>query len=108
MARVKRNRKRVKWRTFLNDVDGVSARDYLLVLSTLVFFGFISLGLIKVLVGKEISESYLSLLDLMTPTIVTIIGSVMSVHAFESFNSSRGKDISNLKEVKKDEDRLEK
>ena len=64
--------------TFLNDEDGVSAKDYLLILSTTVFFGFIVVGLIMVLFGKNITDDYMKLLDIMDAPLMVIIGSIVS------------------------------
>lgn len=84
MSRSHRKRK-----TFLNDADGISAKDYLLLVSTVTFFTFLTLALILVLAGRKIDPIYLELLDMATPTLVTIVGGVMGVQAVESFSKTR-------------------
>lgn len=73
--------------TFLNDEDGLSAKDYLLIVSTTIFFLFIGIGLVLVLIGKTIDAMYLSLLDMVVPVVMTVVGGVMGVQAVESFSN---------------------
>lgn len=73
--------------TFLNDDDGLSAKDYLLLISTSLFFLFIMIGLILVLFGKAIDTMYLSLLDMVVPVVMTVVGGVMGVQAVETFTN---------------------
>lgn len=68
-----------KYKTFLNDKDGLSSRDYLLLLSTSVFFIFIAIGLVLVLMDTQIDAMYLSLLDMVSPVVMTIVGSVAGI-----------------------------
>ena len=78
--------------TFLNDKDGLSAKDYLLLISTVIFFIFISVGLIMVLVGRKIDEMYLSLLEMVVPVVMTVVGGVMGVQAVETFSNRNKKE----------------
>lgn len=78
--------------TFLNDEDGLSSKDYLLILSTGVFFLFVSIGLIMLLFNRELSDMYLQLLDICTPAVITVVGGTMGVQAVESFNNRKKKD----------------
>lgn len=89
------SRQHRKRKTFLNDADGISAKDYLLLVSTVTFFLFLTIGLVFVLVGKKVDPIYLDLLDMATPTLVTIVGGVMGVQAVESFNKKRKEDFEN-------------
>ena len=72
--------------TFLNDADGFSAKDYLLLVSTGVFFLFIVVGLVSVLFNKKIDKVYLDLLDMVVPVVMTVVGGVMGVQAVETFS----------------------
>ncbi len=92
-----------KYRTFLNDDDGLSAKDYLLIVSTSIFFLFISIGLILVLTDKEIDRMYLSLLEMVVPVVMTVVGGVMGVQAVESF-ANRKKTEDQKEEVIYEED----
>lgn len=78
-----------RYRSFLNDKDGVSAKDYLLIISTTIFFLFISIGLVLVLIDKPIDKMYLSLLDMVVPVLMTVVGGVMGVQAVESFTNRK-------------------
>ena len=76
-------------KTFLNDEDGLSAKDYLLIVSTSIFFLFVTIGLLLVLFGKQIDGMYLSLLDMIVPVLMTVVGGVMGVQAVESFSNRK-------------------
>ena len=87
--------------TFLNDEDGLSSKDYLLLLSTGIFFLFVSIGLVLVLFNQELSPMYLQLLEITTPTVITVVGGTMGVQAVESFNSRKNK---RKEEIEEEED----
>jgi hypothetical protein len=72
---------------FWNDKDGLSSKDYLLLISSTVFFGFVFIGLVLVLLDKPIDNMYLQLLDMVSPVIMTICGGVFGVQAVEKFRS---------------------
>jgi hypothetical protein len=78
-----------KYKTFLNDKDGLSAKDYLLLISTTIFFLFVSVGLIMILFQQEVDPMYLSLLDMVSPVVMMIVGSVFGINAVEAFTSNR-------------------
>lgn len=78
-------------KTFLNDADGFSAKDYLLMISTVVFFLFFGNGLVMVLLGRTVDGMYLSLLDMVVPVVMTVVGGVMGVQAVESFSNRHNK-----------------
>ncbi|ASJ55542.1 hypothetical protein BP422_19525 [Brevibacillus formosus] len=72
-------------KTFLNDRDGVSEKDYLLLIASTVFFLFIAIGLILSLLGKPVSSGYLALLDMMAPVLMTVAGGVFGVRAVQEY-----------------------
>jgi hypothetical protein len=78
-----------RYKTFLSDTDGLSAKDYLLLISTGVFFLFVGIGLVLVLFDKEIDDMYLSLLDMVVPVVMTVVGGVMGVQAVEIFRKKK-------------------
>lgn len=72
-------------KTFLNDKDGVSERDYLLLASTTVFFLFVAVGLVLVLMGRTLDAMYVTLLDMVAPVLMTITGGVFGVRAVQEY-----------------------
>jgi hypothetical protein len=72
-------------KTFLNDKDGVSEKDYLLLVSTTVFFLFVAVGLVLVLMGRTLDAMYVTLLDMVAPVLMTITGGVYGVRAVQEF-----------------------
>lgn len=72
-----------RYKTFLNDKDGMSARDYLLLLSTSIFFLFVAVGLVIILFQQKVDKMYLSLLDMVSPVVMMIVGSVFGIQAVE-------------------------
>lgn len=87
-------------KSFLNDKDGLSAKDFLLIVSTTVFFIFIVIGLILVLLGKKIDDDYISLLDMVAPVLMTITGGIFGVQAVQEFKKPKSE------EVKLDDERV--
>lgn len=79
----KKIRKTIEYQTFLNDSDGMTQRDYLLLISTSVFFLFIAVGLSILLTGRSLDEMYLRLVDIVTPVIMTIVASVFTIEGVE-------------------------
>lgn len=75
-------------KTFLNDKDGVSEKDYLLVVSTTVFFLFVAIGLVLVLIGRPIDGMYVTLLDMVAPVLMTITGGVFGVRAVQEYRKA--------------------
>lgn len=75
--------------TFLQDSDGVSERDYLLLITTSVFFGGIAFGLIFTIVGMffgfELPSVYIELIKTMDIVVTTIVGGIFAVKATQSF-----------------------
>jgi hypothetical protein len=72
-----------KIKTFLS--DGLSERDFLLIISAGVFFLFVTVGLIMVLFNQQIDPLYLSLLDMVSPVIMVIVGGLFGVNIAETF-----------------------
>ena len=69
--------------TFLNDADGLSAKDYLLLVSTGVFFVALTVGFISVLIGRPLGEEYFALLGAADAVVISVVGGVMSVNVAE-------------------------
>ncbi|QHZ58582.1 hypothetical protein M655_024735 [Brevibacillus sp. NSP2.1] len=76
-------------KTFLNDKDGVSEKDYLLLVSTTVFFLFVAIGLVLVLMGRPVDGMYVTLLDMVAPVLMTITGGVFGVRAVQEFRKKK-------------------
>jgi hypothetical protein len=72
-------------KTFLNDQDGLSEKDYLLLAATTVFFVFVVIGLVLVLMGRPINAMYFTLLDMVAPVLMTVAGGVYGVRAVQEF-----------------------
>lgn len=70
---------------FWNDRDGVSEKDYLLIAATTVFFLFLAVGLVLVLLGHQIDDAYLSLLNMASPVLMTVAGGMYGVRAVQEF-----------------------
>lgn len=71
--------------TFLNDSDGISAKDYLLIVSTGVFFIALTVGFIFILTGRTLGDEYFALLAASAPVVITVVGGVMGVQGVELF-----------------------
>lgn len=75
--------------TFLKDDDGVSERDYLLLITTSVFFGGIAIGLIFTIVGMffgfELPQIYIELIKSMDIVVTTIVGGIFAVKATQAY-----------------------
>lgn len=80
---------------FLNDSDGLSQRDFLLLISAFMFFTFVFIGLVMELfrtlglVNESITSVYLQLLDMVSPVVMTIVGGVFGVTAVEKFTDKK-------------------
>lgn len=96
---------RKKLKGFWNDIDGISARDYLLLISTGVFFLFVAIGLIVVLFQIDLAKMYLSLLEMVSPVVMTIVAGVFSVQAVESI--TKGKNTKRRKRKTQVEEEIE-
>jgi len=99
--RPKKKRKIIEYETFINDKDGISAKDYLLIISTAVFFGFVIIGLILALGNVSISDNYMELLNLTAEPLMVIVGGIMGVQAVEVFANRNRKET--VVDVEKDD-----
>lgn len=86
--------------TFLNDADGLSAKDYLLLISTGVFFLALTVGFVSVLIGRPLGEEYFALLGAADAVVITVVGGVMAVNTAEVLK--RPKDDEKLTESEDD------
>ncbi len=73
--------------------DGVNEREYLLIISTSVFFLFVAIGLILTLLGRKIDGMYLSLLDMVSPVVMMIVGSIFAVSGVEAFTNRKSTQV---------------
>lgn len=75
--------------TFLEDDDGVSERDYLLLITTTVFFGGIAFGLVFTIIGMffgfELPAVYIELIKTMDIVVTTIVGGIFAVKATQTY-----------------------
>lgn len=82
-------------KNFLNDRDGMTAKDFLLLLSSTVFFLFVIIGLIRTLLNKPIDNNYISLLQMISPVLMTVVGGVFGVQAVDTFANRKEKSNDN-------------
>jgi len=71
--------------SFMADADGVSAKDYLLLVSTGVFFLALIVGFISVLIGRPLGGEYFALLDAASPVVMAVVVSVTGMQGVEAF-----------------------
>lgn len=77
--------------TFIRDKDGLSAKDFLLIVSILVFFGALLVGFISVIAGRILSDTftlgddYFDLLSAAAPVVMVVVTGVMGVQGVEIF-----------------------
>lgn len=81
-------------KVFWSDRDGLSEKDYLLLVSTGVFFLFVVVGLVLVLIGRKIDPQYIALLDMVAPVLMTVAGGIFGVRAVQEFRKPRSPDRS--------------
>lgn len=72
-----------EFETFVNDKDGLSAKDFLLLVSVGVFFAALIVGFIAVLFGKKLGDEYFLLISAASPVVITVVGGVMGVQVAE-------------------------
>lgn len=81
--------------TFLKDKDGVSERDYLLLVTSSVFFGGIAIGLIVTIVGMffgfELPDVYIELIKTMDIVVTTIVGGIFAVKATQTYMDKKNR-----------------
>lgn len=84
-------------KTFLSDEDGLSSKDYLLLVSTSLFFIFITIGLVLVLLDYKIDNMYINLLEMVSPVVMTIVGSVAGVEITQKIVDRNKKENEEIK-----------
>lgn len=89
---------------FLNDKDGMSDKDYLLLISTGVFFIFLAVGLVGILFGIPIGDEYLKLLELAVPVVMSVVGGVVGGQAIETYVNRTKKEEVKSKTKNEDEE----
>ena len=60
--------------------DDLDHKDWLLLWSTIIFFGFVAVGLISILLGVPIDENYIELLKMVSQVIMVIVTGVFGVN----------------------------
>lgn len=70
-------------RTFLNDEDGVSAKDFIMLGSFILFATSYICGLIFVIIGRDLSKDFFDLMSIGNPVVMTVVASVMGVAGIE-------------------------
>lgn len=78
-------------RNFLNDEDGFSQKDYLLLLSTSIYFVFMTIGMILSLTERTVNETYIKLLDMVDTVVITIVTGVFGINAVQELRKERPK-----------------
>lgn len=90
--------------TFLNDKDGLSAKDYLLIISTGVFFLALTIGFISVLLGRPLGDEYFALLGAADAVVITVVGGIMGVQGVEVFANRNKDNAESTQEQTKEDD----
>lgn len=97
--------------TFIRDKDGLSAKDFLLIVSILVFFGALLVGFISVIAGRIFSDTftlgddYFDLLSAAAPVVMVVVTGVMGVQGVEIFaNRNKASDDEELTQEQTKED----
>ena len=89
-----------KWVTFVNDADGLSAKDYLLIISTGVFFVALAVGFVMLAFGLELSSEWFGLLEAASPVVITVVAGVMGTQAVQTWADRRQPDATLTEEEK--------
>lgn len=77
--------------TFMNDKDGFSARDFLMMVTMGLFsLSFIS-ALVLIILGKGVNDSFFNLMEAGKPVFITVIGGVMGVQCTEAITNAINK-----------------
>jgi len=90
--------------TFWNDDDGMSAKDYLLLISTGVFFTALTVGFIFVLIGRTLGGEYFTLLDAAAPVVMAVVVSVTGIQGVETFVNRRKDNAETTQDKTEEED----
>lgn len=80
--------------TFLEDEDGVTERDWVILLTSSVFFGGIAIGMIVVILGMffgfTLPPQYIELIKTMDAPIGIILGGLFAVKGVQTWSENRG------------------
>lgn len=77
--------------TFINDGDGLSAKDVLMILAIVLFTLSFVAGLVKIMIGSTLGHEFFDLMQVAQPIFITIIGGVMGVQCTEAITRSISK-----------------
>lgn len=70
--------------------DGISDREFIMMVSVATFFFFAALGM-SMSLWMDISETYMEILQMTVPPLMTIIVSVFSIEGVEKFADRKTK-----------------
>lgn len=70
---------------FLNDVDGISQKDFLLVVTSLLFFLPIIVGFGSLLIGHDLHDDFYELMGLIKPIMLAVVTGVFGIEGIEKF-----------------------
>lgn len=70
---------RGKFRHFANDKDGLTARDFLMLVTVILFGISFVVGMLVILFNDKISPDFFTLLDISKPVFITVVTGVMGV-----------------------------
>lgn len=79
-------------RTFMNDYDGFSAKDFLMVLFGGLYALFLVLAFFAPFFGISVAAGAMSVIGNMSGVIMTIVGGVFAVQSVREFRSNRDND----------------
>ncbi|WP_060210490.1 hypothetical protein [Sporosarcina koreensis] len=69
--------------------DGISDREFIMMVSVATFFAFAALGMGYAIIGGEVSATYLDILQMTVPPLMTIIASVFTIEGVEKIADHR-------------------
>lgn len=79
--------------TFLEDEDGVTERDWVILLTSTVFFGGIAIGMFVVILGMffgfTLPPQYIELIKTMDAPIGIILGGLFAVKGVQTWSEGR-------------------
>lgn len=89
-------------KSFINDEDGLSQKDFLVIIFANVFIGIILFATYSWAIGKDI-QGLLQIIDAMAGVIMTIIGGIFGVNAVQQFRKKDLIDNENLYQDQNDD-----
>lgn len=72
-----------KIKTFLNDRDGLSAREFLMLIVVVPYAGFWMTAMVMDLMGYPVSESFVMLLNQMDGIVMTVVTGVFGLSGIQ-------------------------